>query len=294
VSKPPVWLLEFTIEPRFAADSERLVRALAKMALEDMTFGYSKHTVSGEIIAKGVDEQCLDKTTDILLRTFNIEVNVGAPRVAYREILARAVEVDYTHKSPAGGTGQFARVKLRLEPSEGGNEFQSEIVGNVVPNEYIPGVEKGVRSVWDSGVLIGSPMVDMKVTLYDGAYHHEDSSAIAYEVAARQAMREGCKNAGVKLHEPIMDVEVVTPGEFVGTVIKDLNTRRGQIFSQKVLGVATVIRAHVPFANLFGYRNTLNSITNGLASYAMRFSHYAEPPNGNGPDDFRPAVGMRA
>jgi elongation factor G len=263
------------------------------MASEDMTFGYSKHSESGEIIAKGVNEQCLDKTTDILMRTFNVEVNLGPPQVAYRETLARAVEVDYTHKSQAGGVVQFARVRLRLEPSEAGNEFQIEIVGNVVPNEYIPGVEKGVRSVWDSGVLIGFPMVDMKVILFDGAYHHEDSSAIAFEVAARQAMREGCKNAGVTLHEPIMDVEVVTPGEFVGSVIGDLNSRRGQVFSQEMRGAATVIRAN-DLAMLFAYRNALNSITNGLASYTTRFSHYAEAREGNGPDDFRPAVGMRA
>ena len=173
--------------------------------------------------------------------------------------MARATEVDYTHKKQTGGTGQFARVKLRLEPNEPGkgNEFESEIIGGVVPKEYIPGVEKGVQSVWDSGVLIGFPMVDMKVTLYDGDYHEVDSSTIAFEIASRQAMREGCDKAGVKLLEPIMDVEVVTPGDFVGSVIGDINSRRGQIRSQEMRGNATVVRANVPLANMFGYVSQL-------------------------------------
>jgi elongation factor G len=178
------------------------------------------------------------------------------------------------------------------EPSAG-NEFLSEIVGGVVPKEYIPGVEKGVQSVWDSGVLIGFPMVDTKVTLFDGAYHEVDSSTIAFEIAARTAMREGAAKAGVKLLEPIMDVEVVSPGDFVGGVIGDLNSRRGQIRSQEMRGNATVIRAHVPLARLFGYKSDLSSQTKGSGSYVMRFSHYAEVTRCDGPDDFRPAVGMR-
>jgi elongation factor G len=220
---------------------------------------------------------------------------VGPPQVAYRETLARTAEVDYTHKKRTGGTGQFASVKLRLEPKEPGtgNEFASEIVGGVVPKEYIPGIEKGVQSVWDSGVLIGFPMVDMKVTLFDGAYHEVDSSTIAFEIAARQAMREGCGKAGVKLLEPIMDVEVVTPGEFVGSIIGDLNSRRGRIRTQEMRGNATVIRAYVPHQRMLGYESALRSITNGLGRYSMCLSHYAEVPSEGGPDDFRPAVGMR-
>jgi elongation factor G len=194
--------------------------------------------------------------------------------------LARATEIDYTHKKQTGGTGQFARVKLRLEPNEpgAGNEFLSEIVGGVVPKEYIPGVEKGVQSVWDSGVLIGFPMVDTEVTLFDGAYHEVDSSTIAFEIAARTAMREGAAKAGVKLLEPIMDVEVVSPGDFVGSVIGDLNSRRGQIRSQEMRGNATVIRAHVPLANMFGYVSQLRSMSQGRAMYTMQFAHYAEVP----------------
>jgi elongation factor G len=235
-------------------------------------------------------------TTDALKQRFKIEVNLGAPRVAYREAIARASEVDYTHKRQTGSTSQFARVKLKIEPNlaGAGNEFESRIVGGAVPKEYIPGVEKGIQSVWDAGVLIGFPMVDTKVTLNDGAYHEVDSSTIAFEIAARAAMKEGAERAGVKLLEPIMDVEVVTPSEFVGSVIGDINSRRGHIRSQKMRATETVVRADVPFADLFGWRSHLNSITNELASYAMRFSHYAETPEGTGPDDFRPAVGMRA
>jgi elongation factor G len=200
--------------------------------------------------------------------------------VAYREAIVRASEVDYTHKKQTGGTGQFARVKLRLEPRGPGegNEFETEVIGGSVPKEYFPGVEKGVQSVWDSGVLIGFPMVDMKVTLFDGAYHEVDSSAIAFEIAARSAVREGCEKSGVKLLEPIMDVEVVTPGDFVGGVIGDINSRRGQVRSQEMRGNATVIRAYVPLANMFGYVSQLRSMSTGRASYTMQFAHYADVP----------------
>jgi elongation factor G len=295
VGKAPSWLIEFKIEPRWTADAERLVDALAEMASEDMRFGYSKGAESGELIARVFEELHVDATVGILKRRYNIEVNVGAPQVAYRETLVCTAEVDYTHKKQTGGTGQFARVKLRLEPKEpgAGNEFTSVIVGGVVPKEYIPGVEKGVPSVWDSGVPIGFPMVDMKVTLFDGAYHEVDSSSIAFEIAARRAMREGCEKAAVKLLEPIMDVEVVTPGDFVGRIIGDLNSRCGVIRTQETRSNATVIRAHVPLARMLGYERPLGSITNGLGSYLMSFSHYAEVPSDGGPDDFRPAVGMR-
>jgi elongation factor G len=295
VGNGPVWLIDFKIEARFAADADRLVNALTELASQDVRFGYSKNPESGELIAKVVDETHLDLVVDILKSGHKVEVNVGAPQVAYRETLARTAEADYTHKKQTGGTGQFARVKLRLQPQEPGrgNEFASEIIGRVVPKEYVPGVENAVQSVWDSGVLIGFPMVDMKVTLFDGAYHEVDSSTIAFEIAARQAMREGCEKAGVKVLEPIMDVEVVTPGELVGSIIGDLNGRRGRIRSQEMRGNATVIRAYVPLARMLGYESALRSITNGFGRYSMCLSHYAEVPSEGGPDDFGPAAGMR-
>ena len=236
---------------------------------------------SGETILKGMGELHLDIKVDILRREpHNIEVSVGAPQVAYRETLVRATEIDYTHKKQTGGTGQFARVKFRIEPNEigAGNVFASEIVGGTVPKEFIPGVEKGVNSIWDQGVLIGFPMVDIKVTLFDGAFHEVDLSAIAFEIASRQAMKEGAQKAGLKLLEPVMDVEVVTPGDFVGGVIGDINSRRGQIRTQEMRGNATVVRAYVPLANMFGYVSQLRSMSQGRASYTMQFAHYAEVP----------------
>jgi elongation factor G len=276
----PAPVIEMKIEPRTKADVEKMGIALSKLAAEDPSFRVTTDQESGETIIKGMGELHLEIKVDILKRTHKVEVNVGAPQVAYRETLARATEVDYTHKKQTGGTGQFARVKLRLEPNVTGkgNEFESEIIGGVVPKEYIPGVEKGVQSVWDSGVLIGFPMVDMKVTLFDGDYHEVDSSTIAFEIASRQAMREGCQKAGVKLLEPIMDVEVVTPGDFVGSVIGDINSRRGQIRTQEMRGNATVVRANVPLANMFGYVSQLRSMSQGRAMYTMQFAHYAEVP----------------
>ena len=273
-------VIEQAVEPRAKGDQEKLGIALQKLVTEDPSFRVATDPESGQTIIKGMGELHLEIKVDILKRTHKVEVNVGAPQVAYRETLVRTTEVDYTHKKQTGGTGQFARVKLRLQPQKpgAGNEFDSEIIGGVVPKEYVPGVEKGVQSVWDSGVLIGFPMVDMKVTLFDGAYHEVDSSTIAFEIAARQAMREGCEKAGVKLLEPIMDVEVVTPGEFVGSIIGDLNSRRGRIRSQEMRGNATVIRAYVPLANMFGYVSQLRSLSQGRAPYTMQFAHYAEVP----------------
>jgi elongation factor G len=273
-------VIEMSIEPKSKADQEKMALALNAMSLEDPSFRVGVDQESGQTILKGMGELHLDIKVDILKRTHGVEANVGAPQVAYREALARATEIDYTHKKQTGGTGQFARVKLKLEPNEAGkgNDFESEIVGGAVPKEYIPGVEKGVNSVWDAGVLIGFPMVDMKVTLIDGAFHEVDSSAIAFEIASRQAMKEGCAKAGVKLLEPIMDVEVVTPGDFVGGVIGDINSRRGQIRNQEMRGNATVIRANVPLANMFGYVSQLRSMSQGRASYTMQFAHYAEVP----------------
>jgi len=273
-------VIEQAVEPKAKSDQEKMGIALQKLVAEDPSFRVASDPESGQTIIKGMGELHLEIKVDILKRTHKVEVNVGAPQVAYRETLARATQIDYTHKKQTGGTGQFARVKLRLEPNAAGagNEFESEIVGGVVPKEYIPGVEKGVQSVWDAGVLIGFPMVDTKVTLYDGDYHEVDSSTIAFEIAARSAMKEGAEKSGVKLLEPIMDVEVVTPGDFVGNVIGDINSRRGQIRSQEMRGNATVIRANVPLANMFGYVSQLRSMSQGRAMYTMQFAHYAEVP----------------
>ncbi len=276
----PEPVIEMKVEPKSKADQEKMGVALAKMATEDPSFRVNTDPESGEIIIKGMGELHLEIKVDILRRTHSVEVATGAPQVAYRETLARATDIDYTHKKQSGGSGQFARVKLRLEPQDpgSGHEFESEIVGGTVPKEYSPGVEKGVESIWGSGVLIGFPLVDTKVTLFDGAFHEVDSSAIAFEIASRQAMREGCQKAGIKLLEPIMDVEVVTPGDFVGGVIGDINSRRGQIRNQEMRGNATVIRANVPLANMFGYVSQLRSMSQGRASYTMQFAHYAEVP----------------
>jgi elongation factor G len=276
----PEPVINMMVEPKSKGDQEKMGVALAKLATEDPSFRVNTDPESGETIIRGMGELHLEIKVDILRRTHGVEVATGAPQVAYRETLARMAEIDYTHKKQTGGSGQFARVKLRLEPQEAGsgNEFEADIVGGVVPKEFIPGVEKGVKSVWDTGVLIGFPLVDTKVTLFDGAFHEVDSSAIAFEVASRQAMREGCQKAGVKLLEPIMDVEVVTPGDFVGGVIGDINSRRGQIRNQEMRGNATVVRAHVPLANMFGYVSQLRSMSQGRASYTMQFAHYAEVP----------------
>jgi elongation factor G len=273
-------VIEMKVEPKTKADQEKMATALYTLALEDPSFRVSVDSESGETILKGMGELHLDIKVDILRRTYGVDANVGAPQVAYRETLARATDIDYTHKKQTGGTGQFARVKLRLEPNETGkgNEFITEIIGGTVPKEYIPGVEKGVDQIWNQGVLIGFPLVDMKVTLYDGAFHEVDSSAIAFEIATRAAMKEACEKAGIRLLEPIMDVEVVTPGDFVGGVIGDINSRRGQIRDQQMRGNATVIRANVPLANMFGYVSQLRSMSQGRASYTMQFAHYAEVP----------------
>jgi elongation factor G len=222
----------------------------------------------------------LDIKVDILKRTHKVEVAVGAPQVAYREAITRKVTKDYTHKKQTGGTGQFARVILEVEPNEkgAGNAFESKIVGGSVPKEYIPGVEKGLNSVLSSGPVIGFPVVDLKVTLIDGAYHEVDSSAIAFEIATRMAMREAFDQAGAVLLEPIMKVEVTSPEEFLGGVIGDLNSRRGQIVGTSMRGNANIINALVPLANMFGYINNLRSMSQGRASYTMQFDHYAQVP----------------
>ncbi len=276
----PAPVIEVAIEPKTKADQEKMGLALAKLSVEDPSFYVGTDQESGQTIMKGMGELHLDIKVDILHKTFGVECTVGAPQVAYRETVSRVANIDYTHKKQTGGTGQFARVKLTIEPNEkgAGNEFESTIVGGSVPKEYIPGVQKGVLSVWDAGFLIGFPIVDCKVTLTDGAFHEVDSSVVAFEISARAGMKEGIQKAGPKLLEPVMDVEVVTPEDFVGGIIGDLNSRRGQIRSQDKRGNAAVIKANVPLANMFGYVNQLRSMSQGRASYSMSFAHYDEVP----------------
>ena len=274
-------VIEIAIEPKSKADQEKLGVALAKLAAEDPSFRVSTDQESGQTILKGMGELHLDIKVDILKRTYKVDANIGAPQVAFREKLTKAAEVDYTHKKQTGGSGQFARVKIVAEPTEPGApfEFENEIVGGAVPKEYIPGVEKGLESVLGSGVLAGFPVVDLKVRLIDGAYHDVDSSALAFEIASRAAFREGLQKGGSVLLEPIMKVEVVTPEDYTGSVIGDLNSRRGQIQGQDMRGNANVISARVPLANMFGYINTLRSMTQGRANYTMQFDHYEQVPN---------------
>jgi elongation factor G len=273
-------VIEMAVEPKTKADQEKMAIALGKLAAEDPSFRVSTDQESGQTIIKGMGELHLDIKVDILRRTHKVDVQVGAPQVAYRETIKRRVEKDYTHKKQTGGTGQFARVKFIIQPNEkgAGYAFESKIIGGTVPKEYIPGVEKGLNSVMTSGPLAGFPVVDLKVELIDGAYHEVDSSAIAFEIASRQALREAMQDASPALLEPVMKVEVVTPEEFTGSVIGDLNSRRGQIQGQDMRGNANVVNAFVPLANMFGYVNTLRSFSQGRASFTMLFSHYDEVP----------------
>jgi len=273
-------VIEIAIEPKSKADQEKLGIALQKLAAEDPSFRVSTDQESGQTILKGMGELHLDIKVDILKRTYKVDANIGAPQVAYRERLGKRVEKDYTHKKQTGGTGQFARVKIIFEPNEpgAGNQFESQIVGGAVPKEYIPGVSKGIDSVTSSGVLAGFPVVDLKATLIDGAFHDVDSSVLAFEIASRAATREALQQGGSVLLEPIMKVEVVTPEEYTGTVIGDLNSRRGQIQGQDMRANAVVINAMVPLANMFGYVNNLRSGTQGRASYTMQFDHYEQVP----------------
>ena len=276
----PEPVIEMAIEPKTKADQEKMATALVKLATEDPSFRVSTDQESGQTIIKGMGELHLDIKVDILKRTHRVEVNVGAPQVAYREKITKRVEKDYTHKKQTGGTGQFARVKFIVTPNEPGKgfEFDSKVVGGSVPREYIPGVQKGLESVLGAGVLAGFPVVDVKVELIDGAYHEVDSSALAFEIASRAAFRESLREGGPVLLEPVMKVEVVTPEEYTGSVIGDLNSRRGQIQGQDMRGNAVVISAMVPLANMFGYVNNLRSFSQGRASYSMTFDHYSEVP----------------
>jgi len=275
----PEPVIEIAIEPKTKADQEKMGIALNRLAAEDPSFRVKSDEESGQTIIAGMGELHLDIIVDRMKREFKVEANIGQPQVAYRESITRQAEIDYTHKKQSGGAGQFARVKIIFEPHEGDDfEFESKIVGGAVPKEYIPGVQKGIESVMGSGPLAGFPMLGVKATLIDGAYHDVDSSVLAFEIAARAAFREGAQKAGAQLLEPIMKVEVVTPEDYVGDVIGDLNSRRGQISGTEARGIATVVNAFVPLANMFGYVNSLRSMSQGRAQYTMQFDHYEPVP----------------
>ena len=273
-------VIEVAVEPKTKADQEKMGVALNRLAAEDPSFRVTTDHESGQTIIKGMGELHLEILVDRMKREFKVEANVGAPQVAYRESLAKAVDIDYTHKKQSGGSGQFGRVKLTVKPGERGQgiNFVDEVKGGNIPREYIPSVEKGMRETAETGSLIGFPIIDFDIVLTDGAYHDVDSSALAFEITGRGAMREAAQRAGIKLLEPVMKVEVVTPEDYLGDVIGDLNSRRGQIQGTDSRGNAQVVDAVVPLANMFGYVNELRSFTQGRAQYTMQFSHYDEVP----------------
>ncbi|MDF1794609.1 MAG: elongation factor G [Thalassobaculaceae bacterium] len=273
-------VIEVAVEPKTKSDQEKMGVALNRLAAEDPSFRVTSDIESGQTVIKGMGELHLEILVDRMRREFKVDANVGAPQVAYRESITKTADVDYTHKKQTGGSGQFARVKLTFSPQERGEGFlfENTIVGGSVPKEYIPGVEKGLRSALDTGVLAGFPVVDMKVSLTDGAYHDVDSSVLAFEIASRAAFKEGMSKAGPVLLEPIMKVEVVTPEDYMGDIIGDLNSRRGQVSGMDQRGNARVVDAMVPLANMFGYVNTLRSMSQGRAQYSMQFDHYEPVP----------------
>ena len=273
-------VIEIAVEPKTKADQEKMGEALARLAKEDPSFRVTSDEESGQTIIKGMGELHLDIIVDRMKREFKVEANVGAPQVAYRETILQSTEVTYIHKKQSGGSGQFAKVTLSVEPLEPGKgrEVENKIKGGAIPKEFIPGVEKGVLSVAESGILAGFPVIDYKVTILDGLHHDVDSSVLAFEIASRMCFREACQKATLKLLEPMMQVEVVTPEDFMGDVIGDLNSRRGQVASTEARGNATAIKATVPLANMFGYINNLRSSTQGRAQYTMQFSHYDKVP----------------
>ncbi|HEU5048304.1 MAG TPA: elongation factor G [Rickettsiales bacterium] len=277
----PEPVIELAVEPKTKADQEKMGMALSRLASEDPSLRVSSDEETGQTILKGMGELHLEIIVDRMKREFKVEANVGAPQVAYRETISKKTTIDYTHKKQSGGSGQFARISLELEPLEPGSGFifESKIVGGSVPKEFIPGVEKGLKASLDNGVVAGYPTIDFKATLVDGAYHDVDSSVLAFEIAARAAFREGMPKGDPKLLEPIMKVEVVTPEEYTGSVIGDLTGRRGQIQGQDMRGNAIVIDAMVPLAKMFGYVNTLRSMTQGRAQYTMQFDHYEQVPS---------------
>ncbi len=276
----PEPVIELSVEPKTKADQEKMGVALNRLSAEDPSFRVSTDHELGQTIIKGMGELHLDIIVDRMKREFKVEANVGAPQVAYREYLAKPVDIDYTHKKQSGGSGQFGRIKFRVKPGERGTGiiFTDAIKGGNIPKEYIPSVEKGMRETAESGSLIGFPIIDFEIELYDGAYHDVDSSALAFEIAGRAGMREAAQKSGIKLLEPIMKVEVVTPEDYLGDVIGDMNSRRGQIQGTDTRGNAQAVEALVPLANMFGYVNQLRSFTQGRANYSMFFSHYDEVP----------------
>ncbi|KQN25724.1 elongation factor G [Sphingomonas sp. Leaf33] len=276
----PEPVIELSVEPKTKADQEKMGIALNRLAAEDPSFRVSTDHESGQTIIKGMGELHLEILVDRMKREFKVEANVGAPQVAYREYLKKPVDVDYTHKKQSGGTGQFGRVKVKLTPGErgAGIVFKDEIKGGNIPKEYIPAIEKGFRETAATGSLVGFPIIDFDIVLYDGAYHDVDSSALAFEITARGAMREAAQKAGITLLEPVMKVEVITPEDYLGDVIGDMNSRRGQIQGTDTRGNAQAVTAMVPLANMFGYVNSLRSFTQGRANYSMQFSHYDEVP----------------
>ncbi|MFT5006335.1 MAG: elongation factor G [Paracoccaceae bacterium] len=273
-------VIEIAVEPKTKADQEKMSTGLARLAAEDPSFRVETDFESGQTIMKGMGELHLDILVDRLKREFKVEANIGAPQVAYRETISHEAEISYTHKKQSGGSGQFAEVKMVITPVEPGEgfSFESKIVGGSIPKDYIPGVEKGILSVMDSGPLAGFPVIDFKVALIDGKYHDVDSSVMAFEIAGRMGMREGLRKAGAKMLEPIMKVEVVTPEEYTGGIIGDLTSRRGMVQGQDTRGNAIAIDANVPLANMFGYINTLRSMSSGRANFTMQFSHYDSVP----------------
>ena len=273
-------VIEVAVEPKTKADQEKMGVALGRLAAEDPSFRVTSDHDSGQTIIKGMGELHLDILVDRMKREFKVEANVGAPQVAYRETITTEADIDYTHKKQSGGAGQFARVKMVIKPGEPGCglDFENTVVGGNIPKEYIPGVEKGVGAAMTFGVVAGFPVTDVKVVLYDGAYHDVDSSVMAFELAGRAGFREGLQKAGPKLLEPVMRVEVVTPEDFVGDVIGDLNSRRGQVQGMEPQGVNTLVKSMVPLATMFGYVNNLRSLTQGRASYSMFFEKYEQCP----------------
>ncbi|MDC0864707.1 elongation factor G [Rickettsiaceae bacterium] len=275
----PEPVIQLAVEPKSTADQEKMSLALSKLASEDPSFRVSS-SENGQTNIAGMGELHLEILVDRMKREFKVEANIGAPEVAYRETITSSYEVDYTHKKQSGGAGQFARVKIIFEPAEVGSgfQFESKIIGGSVPREFIPGVEKGIKNIMDTGVVAGYPMIDFKATLIDGAFHDVDSSVLAFEIAAKAAFREGMPQAGAKLLEPLMKVEVITPEEYMGDIIGDLNSRRGSVQNMSPRGNAQVIIAHVPLAEMFGYVNTLRSMSQGRAQYSMEFANYAQVP----------------
>jgi elongation factor G len=291
-----LWLIEIAIEPKTRADRERLNAALATLAADDSSLIASTDPESGQTVLGGMTEQQLDDAVSRLRHTYGIDMNVGAPMVAYREKITQAATVDYTYKKQTGRSGQYARVKIVAEPLPpgGGYVFENHVGGGAVPKEFVPAVEKGLESQLSSGVLAGFPVVDVKVSLVDGDSHDVDSSAMAFEIAARAATREMLRKGSSMLLEPIMRVEVVTPEEYTGSVIGDLDSRRGQIQGRDMRGNANVITATVPLANMFSYANSLRSMSQGRATATMQFDHYDPVPLPEDNPPFRPAAAMRA